>query len=284
LSPFKLLILKSLSLYFKKCFLLFPGFFILAFCTLEAQEDWVEYVTMKDKGVMSIAIDLSFDISRPNYKNLLVVGTRYESCLKNGFPTEEGLGELFAFSDSTSAVIDRTTRNRLVGIITYQCIGFDVFYVKDTLDLRANLKDVIGENFNKSETYLKIEPDNSYDYYYSYLYPKNISLEYLINQKYLYDLVLQGDDLQGLRKVNHWIYFNNLKTRTTVAEQLKRLKFSLDSISYKKESKYPYELQISRNDSINPNSIYKLTTMLNALCASYKGKYDGWGTEVKVKE
>lgn len=280
-----MLILKSLSLHFTKCYLLIPGLFILAFSNLQAQEDWIEYVTMKDKGVMSISLDLSVDISKPNYKNLLIIGTRYQSSLKNGFPTEEGLAELFAFSDSTSAVVDRTTQNRLVGIITYQGMGFDVFYVKDTLGLRDNLKNVIGENFNSSETFIKIDPDKSWGYYYDYLYPKNFSFEYLIDQKYLYDLVLQGDDLQGLRKVKHWIYFNSLKKRTTVGEQLKRLKFSLDSIGYKKENKkYPYELQISRNDSISPYSIYKLTTMLKVLCASYNSQYDGWSTEVKVKE
>ena len=279
-----MLILKSLSLNFKKYSLLLTGFLILAFSTLEAQEDWAEYVTMKDKGVMSIAIDLSVDLSRPNYKNLLVIGTRYRSFLKNGFPTEEGLNELFTFSDSTSAVVEAITPNRLVGIITYQGMGFDIYYVKDTLDLRTRINKVIDENFNRSETYIKIEPDKSWAYYYDYLYPKNFSVEYMINQKYLCDLVLQGDDLQGLREVKHWIYFNNLKTRTTVAEQLKRLKFSLDSISYKKESKYPYELQISRNDSINPNSIYKLTTMLQILSASFKAKYDGWSTEVKVQQ
>jgi len=260
------------------------GFFLLITTTVEAQEDWVEYVSMKDKGVMSIAIDLSVDMAKPNYKNLLIVGTRFTSCLKNGFPKEEGLDKLYAYSDSTSAVINKSTRNRLVGIITYQCMGFDVYYVKDTLDIRTNLNKLIQENFSAHEAYIDIKNDKSWNYYYDFLYPKNMSIEYLFNQDYLSDLVLQGDDLKGLRKVNHWLYFKNVKLRNTAGERLKILNFSLDSIAYKKESKLPYELKISRYDSINPDSIDQLTTLLRILCASYNAQYDGWGIEEKSLE
>ena len=65
---------------------------------------------------------------------------------------------------------------------------------------------------------------------------------------------------------------------------MKKLDFSLDSIAYKKENSLPYELTISRKDSIDPFSIYKLTTMLRGLSASMNGQYDGWSTEVISKE
>ena len=223
-------------------------------------------------------------MAKPNYKNLLIVGTRFKSCLKNGFPKEEGLDKLYAYSDSTSAVINKSTKNRLVGIITYQCIGFDVYYVKDTLDIRTNLNKLIQENFSVPDAYIDIKKDKSWNYYYDFLYPKNLSLEFLFNQDYLRDLVLQGDDLKGLRKVDHWLYFPGVNLRNTAGERLKELDFSLDAIDYKKDSKIPYELKISRNDSINPESIERLTTFLRVLCASQKGQYDGWSTEVKALE
>jgi hypothetical protein len=279
-----MLTLKLLPLHCYTYLVLTIGFSLLANTSILAQEDWVEYITMKDKGVMSIAIDLSVDMAKPNYKNLLIVGTRFKSCLKNGFPKEEGLDKLYAYSDSTSAVINKSTKNRLVGIITYQCMGFDVYYVKDTLDLRTNLYKLIEENFSVPGAYIDIKKDKSWNYYYDFLYPKNMSIEYLFNQEYLNDLVLQGDDLKGLRKVNHWLYFKSVNSRNTTGEGLKELNFSLDSIAYKKESKIPYELKISRHDSINPDSIDRLTTFLRILCASQKGQYDGWSTEVKALE
>jgi len=278
-----MLTLKLLRLNFYKILILFLGFSLFSIKSAEAQESWVDYVKMGDEGVMTVAVDLKYIDNIPNYRNLLIVGTRFRSCLKNGLPKEEGLEELYSFSDSTLTAINKSTRNILVGIITTQCMGFDIYYVKDTVDVRKNLNKVFRENFNLEDTYIEITREKNWTFYKSSLY-QNFSFESLSNQSYLYDLVLRGDDLKGLRKVNHWLYFKNVKLRNTAGTKLKKLDFSLDSIGYKKERKLPYELKISRLDSIDPYSISRLTTMLRISCAKYKGEYDGWGTELKVLE
>lgn len=249
-----------------------------------AQDDWVEYVTMKEKGVMSITLDLSLDVAKPNYKNLLVVGGQFRKCLQNGFPTSEGLDKILTVSDSVAIVIDKITSNRLVGFITYQCLGFDIFYVKDTVGLRNELTQMLSKNFLDIKPYVQIKRDKSWDYYYNYLYPRDYSAEFLIDQDYLHDLVLQGDDLQGLRKVNHWLYFKDVKKRNNLSKTLKKLNFSLDSIAYNRDKPLPYQLTISRQDSIDPLNIYKLTTMLRGLTGTMRGQYDGWSTEVISKD
>lgn len=267
-----------------RCTLLFLVYFICCMPQLLAQDDWIEYVSIKDKGVMSTSLDLSFDLGKPNYKNLLLVGGKFKKCLKNGFPSEESLTDLYAFSDSTAVTIDRITPNRLVGYITYQCMAFDVFYVKDTVDLRSGLQKQFDSNFVKTRNFIEIKKDAKWAYYGNFLYPKNFSSEFLIDQDYLHDLVLQGDDLQGLRKVNHWIYVKNLEKRKVLAKKLERLNFSLDSIAYKKDFELPYQMTISRQDSIDPISVFELTTLLRKISDSVNGYYDGWSTEVKPVE
>ncbi len=258
--------------------------FMSAASNILAQEDWVEYVIIKDKGVMSVSLDLRLDLYRPKYKNLLVVGSRFNKCLKNGFPTEDSLNDIFTFSDSTSVLIDKMTPNRLAGFMTYQCMAFDIYYVKDTTGLRNEMTKLIKKKFDPRQTYILIERDKSWDYYRNFLYPRDFSSEFLIDQNYLHDLVLQGDDLKGLRKVNHWVYFKGIKNRNLFGEKLKKLKFSLDSIAYRKERGFPYELKVSRQDSIDPASIYRLTSMLRVLAFSMNGEYDGWSTEVKSND
>ncbi len=267
-----------------KYLFLTAGFILLFFTELKAQEDWIDYVSMKNKGVMSVSVDLEVDISKPNYKNLLIIGTKYDSCMANGFPKEAGLEQLFEFSDSIASVINKVTRSRLVGIVTYQCMGFDIYYVKDTLSLRKNLKEVINKNFKIPETFIGIRQDKLWVYYYDMLYPKSFSIDFMIDQSYLHDLAVQGDDLKGLRKVDHWLYFKKLKNRNKAGERLKMLDFSLDSIWFDKNRSYPYELRISRKDSIDPSSISRLTSMLKVLCTSFKAQYDGWSTELIVKK
>lgn len=249
-----------------------------------AQDDWIEYVLMKKKGVMSVSLDLGLDLDRPNYKNLFIVGAQFENCLNNGFPTEGGLEDLYSFSDSTAVTIDSISPNRLVAYLTYQCMAFDVFYVKDTIGLRDKMNQMLEKDFKHLKTYIEIKRDKAWNYYSTFLYPRSFSSEFLVDQHYLHDLVLQGDDLQGVRTVNHWVYFKSLEKRNLFGSKLKQLKFSLDSIAYRKDRPFPYQLNVSRKDSIDPQSIYSLTSMIRLLSGSLNGEYDGWSTEVKVKE
>ena len=262
-----------------------PAFFIfIASFSAHAQDEWIDYVVAKDTGVLSVSMDLKYYVQKPNYKNLLIVGTEFKPCMKNGFPEPDSLDGLFSFSDSTAAVINRITRNELVGILTYKCLAFDVYYVKDTLGIRENLGTMMQRGFENSELYLTLKRDRNWDYYFTNLLPVNLSEDFLIDHEYLNNLVLLGDDLQGLRKVRHWIYFKNLKQRIKMSEKLESLKFSLDSIKYNRERLFPYELQVSRMDSITPKKVSELTRLMKVLSQVYQARYDGWGTEVIPKE
>ncbi len=259
-------------------------FIFIASLSMHAQDEWIDYVVAKDTGVLSVSMDLKYYVQKPNYKNLLIVGTEFRPCMKNGFPEPDSLDGLFSFSDSTAAVINRVTRNELVGILTYKCLAFDVYYVKDTLGIRENLGTMMQRGFENSELYLTLKRDRNWDYYFTNLLPVNLSEDFLIDHEYLNNLVLLGDDLQGLRKVRHWIYFKNLKQRIKMSEKLESLKFSLDSIKYNRERLFPYELQVSRMDSITPKKVSELTMLMKVLSQVYQARYDGWGTEVIPKE
>ena len=143
---------------------------------------------------------------------------------------------------------------------------------------------MMRRGFPGSKLYLTLIRDKNWDYYFVKLLPDNLSEDFLIDHKYLNDMVLQGDDLQGLRKVRHWIYFNSLKRRLKMTEKLEALEFSIDSVKYNRKSKYPFEIQVSRMDSITPKKISELTTMMKILSQVYQAQYDGWGTDLILKE
>ena len=276
-------------LYFKNIFIKSTlKYSILLFFTISnihAQEDWINYVVKKDKGIMSITIDMDLVYKKPNYKNLLIVGPNFRrKCLKNGFPNKEGLELLSAFSDSTAAALDKLTKNRLVGIITYQCMGLDVFYVKDTLDLRKNLNELFDRNFKSITKYVIIDYDKKWNYYKNTMYPDFNSDDFFIDHQYLSELVFEGDDLTKKRTIIHWFNFNREKKRNEFVELLKKFNFKIDSLNYKKENKYPYELQISHKGLIDPESIIKLTEKFKIYSELFKGQYDGWSTELIQKK
>ncbi len=255
-------------------------FLVIASPRLFAQEQWVDYVVERDSNMMTVSLDLKYFVQKPSYKNLVIVGTRFNPCMNNGFPLPESLDYIYAFSDSTAAMIGQKTKNELVGIMTYKCLAFDVYYVKDTIGIRDGIEALAKGSFSENSTYLTIRNDRNWQYYFEYLFPAGMSEGFLMDQKYLYELVLQGDDLQGLRKVRHWFYFKKLKQRQRLGARLESMKFSVDSINYFRDRNLPYELQVSRMDSIMPPKISQLTSLLSVLSEIYGGYYDGWGTEL----
>ena len=87
--------------------------------------------------------------------------------------------------------------------------------------------------------------------------------------------------VQTKRRSNSW---KKEKRRLKYADRLKNSGFSIDSLNYKEKQSYPFELQISRKESVQPMVINELTRSLKNLAQSNFGQYDGWSTEVILEE
>jgi len=265
----------------KKVFLIF---LIFSGNMIYSQSDWVNYLSERDLGLMSVHVDLGLNYVKPNYKNLLIVGSKFEGCMTNGFPNDNGMNELYTFSDSLSQVVKRVTKSKLVGVLTYQCYGFDVFYVKDTANLREEINRMISNNFKSSNSYITIKNDRKWNYYYENIFPTNAPNDFFVDHEYLTEMVAQGDDLKEERLVTHWLKFRKEKKMIKFVNDVKGLKFSVDSLYSGKDALYPFEVELSRKDKINPKSINTLTNTLKVLAMKMGGQYEGWGTEVKINE
>jgi len=210
--------------------ILYVGIISNAFSQKET--NWETYVAEKDKGLMSITVNMDLNFAKPNYRNLLIVGTKTSKCFKNGYPRSEGLEKLYTFSDSIADAVDRLTKHRLAGIITYQCVGFDVFYVKDTLNLRNTISALYDRNFSTSKNYLVVENDKKWEYYRNNLYPKELNADFFINHEFLSQLVEEGDDLTKPRELKHWVYFTSDRRRTKFIDKIKKMEFAIDSVNF----------------------------------------------------
>ncbi|RUA12896.1 MAG: hypothetical protein DSY82_00045 [Flavobacteriia bacterium] len=249
-----------------------------------SQADWISYVKKEKKGIMAVSVDLELDLNKPKLHNVLIVGTRVKGCYKNGFPNEEGIKYSDVFSDSVAFRLNKITKNRKVGMISYQCLIFDVFYVKDTLGIRKEMDTLLSKNYPHYPKYVVISKDKKWDYYYQKLFPPVYTEDFIYDQEILYKLVSAGDDLSTERNVKHWTYFKNEKRRNSFVSKIKKLDFKVDSLNIKKDLAYPYEVQIYRKEKIYPRSIESVTALLNFMVKADNGLYDGWGAEMIVKE
>lgn len=272
--------------YFKKnSFLLLFIYVLSSSFQLTAQEgSWETYIKKPNRNLMEVTVNMDLYFERPNYKNLLIVATKTKHCYKNGFPKPTGLEDFYTFSDSIAFKIQKRTKNKLAGIVTYKCTGFDIYYVKDTTNLRTSLNKTIENNFSKKNNYLIIKPDKKWTYFNEILLPTDLSNDFFINHEYLTQFAQNGDALDTPRKISHWFYFNNIKRRGKFIDKAKLLNYTIDSVAYKKEKRYPYQAVISRKDSVHPKNISFITKVLKQLSQRYYGTYDGWEMKTILKE
>jgi hypothetical protein len=258
-------------------FLVFPE-------SLFSQADWISYVKKEKKGIMAVSVDLEYDMKKPKLHNVLIVGSRVKGCHKNGFPNEEGIKYADVFSDSIVQRLNKITDNRKVGMISYQCLIFDVFYVKDTLEVRKEMDSLLTKNYPDYPKYIVISKDKSWTYYYKKLFPPVYTEDFIYDQEILYELVSAGDDLSAKRNVKHWAYFKNEKRRNSFINKIKNLEFKVDSLNFKKGLAYPYEVQVYKEENVYPKTIQSVTSLLNFMVRADKGLYDGWGAAMVIKE
>jgi len=245
-----------------------------------AQDDWGNYVIEKEKGIMAITVNYKYMSAKPNYKNLVLVGKRTSKCFKNGVPNPEGLEEIYDFSDAAANEIGNLSKkNRLVGILTYQCTGFDVYYVKDTINLRNKIDSLYKKDFANAKNYLVINRDKRWEYYKEVLYPKDVSEDFFMSQDLLNQLYFEGVDLTQKTKINHYLYFKKEKNRQKFLDKIKTIDFKVDSLNFKKDKDFPYELQIHREDELYPSFMAELTKVLKSFAIRNVGYYDGWGID-----
>ncbi|MBJ2174052.1 DUF695 domain-containing protein [Aureibaculum sp. A20] len=253
---------------------------LCVFLSSYAQDDWGNYVIEKEKGIMSVTVNYKYMLGKPNYKNLVLVGKRTSKCFNNGMPTTEGLEEIYDYSDAVAnEIIESSKKNRLVGILTYQCTGFDVYYVKDTINLRTKIDSLYKAKFSDSKNYLVINRDKKWEYYKEVLYPKDVSDSFFMSQDLLSQMFLEGADLTKKRKVNHYFYFKRETNRKRFLEKIKTIDFKVDSLKFTEDKDFPYELQIHREDSLSPTFLAELTKALKSFALSNMGYYDGWGID-----
>ncbi|MFI5172190.1 MAG: DUF695 domain-containing protein, partial [Chitinophagales bacterium] len=252
--------------------------------TFSQTDNWSTYIAQWEGKPGSVILNMDLIKTAPdlslNY--LLVTGVNY-SCGDDGFPIDSEWESLYAVSDSVSAIISKMTSNEMAGTYTYQCDRYDYIYLKDTTGIRKALSDLYKTKFDNYKYYIKLEKDANWRAYIQFLYPTEEILRIMNNQKVLDQLVAQGDDLSKPRQVDHWIYFKDKKDRENFAKKVKTMNYKVESMNIVSSTDYIYQLQISREDLVNIDSITKITDELRKLALEYNGDYDGWETFVIKK-
>ena len=214
--------------------------------------NWEVYLAQYDLGPGSTTLNMDL-INVAPVKELpfvVITGVTFTECTKDGFPAKNEFSNLYKISDDIEQVISSITRNELAGTYTYHCQRLDYFYVKDTVNLRRKLIDLYRDQYKWYEPYLNIQADKDWEAYVKFLYPNEVVLEHMSNEKVLNQLRSSGDKLDKPRLVEHWLYFKTKSDRDAFIKYAQGDGFKVEGIDVIKDTPLPYQLHLSRINKV----------------------------------
>lgn len=244
-------------------------------------EHWESYIGEWQKGPGSVTfrMDLYKKSPQAELPYVVVTGLNFVPCREDGLPEKEAFEKLYRVDDSLKVLIDRSVKNEFAGTFTYQCERLGYFYVADTMGIRSKLRQLYRMEFNREDFYINIKKDEKWESYRKFLYPNEITMEYIENEKVTSKLLEAGDDLSKPRLVDHWVYFKTETDRDRFEEAIKKEGYKTDQSSPATEKRYP--IRISRKDMVDLASISNQTLALKKTAIKFRGEYDGWETFAK---
>ncbi|NVK44366.1 MAG: DUF695 domain-containing protein [Oceanospirillaceae bacterium] len=234
-------------------------------------------------GSTTLNMDLIKLAPKKDLPFIVITGVTTQNCRDDGFPKSTEFDKLYNISDSILEKLKKITKTELAGTFTYQCERLDYIYVADTLTIRTELTELYKTEFPNFKNYINIKADKDWKAYLQFLYPNEETQEFMANEKVLIQLRQAGDNLDKPRQVDHWIYFADEEDKISFMESIKKEGYKIEDDNKLQNTDLPFQLRISRIDSVNPNEIYKITLSLRKMAKKYNGEYDGWETFV-IKE
>jgi len=263
-------------------FLIIPCAISFAFSVAAQDGNWEVYLAQYEKGPGSTVVNMDIKKTGPDrtLPFLFSAGVNFTNCTADGLPVHDEFKNLNKISDSITALINRLVKNNLVGTFTYQCQRRDYFYVPDTTGLRQQITSLIGKHFPTYIPAFNIKADKEWEAYFDFLYPSELIMEYIKNEKVLIHLSEAGDKLDKPRQVDHWLYFKTNEDRNCFIRYATQHQFRVQSKEKINNEPYSFKLQLVRTDKVNISSISNITLELRREAKKCNGEYDGWETFV----
>ncbi len=247
--------------------------------------NWDVYLAQYEKGPGSTTVNMDLIKFAPK-KGLafvLVTGVTTANCREDGFPNSFEFERLYQVSEAVETKVKELTKFELAGTFTYQCERLDYIYVSDTTSIRSELAQLYNSQFPHYKYYINLRADADWEAYREFLYPNEETLEFMANEKVLFQLRQAGDNLSEPRQIDHWLYFPDRKSQNLFMESIKNEGFKIEGEDKIGDSRLPFQLHISRIDKVLPDEIYQVTLHLRKQAKRFNGEYDGWETFVVKK-
>ncbi|MBW7458005.1 DUF695 domain-containing protein [Paenibacillus sepulcri] len=132
----------------------------------------------------------------------------------------------------------------------------------------------------RAQHYIKEDPQWTF---YSYMLPDPLEELFVHNAQMIYALIHKGDNIREPRHVYHWLLFREDEDRREMETMLEELGYRIEREKEgSPDNGYPYPLVISKFEDVRLDTVNDRVRELYRLMSGNGGRYDGWGSVMKL--
>lgn len=246
----------------------------------DSNDNWESYLGDFDGGAGSVLLNMSLKevAPMPKYPYLVITGVKFTKC-ENGLPRPDAYAGLYEIGDSIEVVVNRSSKAIAAGTFTHECKRLNYYYLADTTGVRQRLTNLYLLSFPGYEASIHIAEDKDWEGYLKFLYPNEATIQYIQNEKLIYNLKESGDSVIMPRPIEYGIYFKTAEDRDHFIVYALREHYKIESKAAA-TGEYPFELTISKISPLDVDMIHPVSLELKKQAPLYNGEYDGWGCGV----
>ena len=120
--------------------------------------------------------------------------------------------------------------------------------------------------------------DGKWEMYLERLYPDAYALLNMQNRHTIEALVEAGDDLNKIREVEHYLFFQTRSAMERAVAFLTAHGMSLKEFVTHEDEEYAYGAVLTKSDSVTPEAVEETTSLCFDAALNDHGHYEGWST------
>ncbi len=249
---------------------------------IDNQSDWGSYMCLLEDLPAYIKVDLELNTEAPNadYPILMILEIAVLESDENNFPVDSEFTLFQSLHQKLATQLANHDDLLYAGFVTHDCSHICYLYSKSEGQIAAEVTALITAVLPKHQYVTGQRKDPEWQAYLELLFPDEIGIQSIQNGRIIGYLAQQGDQLHEVRKVDHWLYFeekSDLESFVKVYPELK-LPLRIEEYFTTENEDWPYGLHLSHETALDHDAMNDLTLEIITAVEQFEGMYDGWET------
>ncbi|GGF97021.1 DUF695 domain-containing protein [Paenibacillus abyssi] len=246
-------------------------------------EDWGFFERRTNQEHMRILINCGWKDDEPSaeYTELLSVTVNLLHMMDSKSSKQETVKTLEQLESRLETMLKKELAAVYIGRINTSK-RLELYYYLSKERFQKEMVQTLEEEFKQYRVLFYIKSDPDWETY-RYMLPSALEEMFIHNAQMVYALIHKGDHIERPRHVYHWLMFQRLDDRKEMKLSAERLGYRIEEADSSEEQPgYPYSLVVSRWEDVRLETVNERVRELHPLVQQYRGKYDGWGSMMKL--